>query len=69
MRLAGFVSRMGKVEVHREFLKGYLKVGRYLVDIIVDGRIMLKYSLKKLTWLGVVRIDLFRNRDRSSELL
>ena len=69
MRLAGFVARMGKVEVHREFLMGYLRVGKYLEDVIVNGRIILKCALNKSAWLSVVWIDLSRNWVRSSGLL
>jgi hypothetical protein len=69
MTLAGLVVGMGKLEVHREFLKGYLKVGSYLEDVVINGRIILKWAVKKSAWLGVIWIDLSQNRDRNSGLL
>ena len=66
MRLTVFVARMGGGGGggHREFLMGYLKVGSYLEDIVVNGRIILKWALKKSAWLGVVWINLSRKWDR-----
>jgi hypothetical protein len=35
---------------------GYLKVGSYLKDVVVNRRIILKWAVKKSAWLGVIWI-------------
>jgi hypothetical protein len=47
MRLAGHVARMGAREVHTGFWWGVLREGDDLGDPGVDGRIILKWILKK----------------------
>jgi hypothetical protein len=63
MRWAGNIARMGKREVHTEFWWGDLKEGDYLGDPDVDGRIILKWILKKLDG-GMDWIELAEDRDR-----
>jgi hypothetical protein len=50
MRWAGHVARIGKREVHAGFWLGDLREGDHLGNPGVGGRIILKWTLKKLDW-------------------
>jgi hypothetical protein len=62
MRWTGHVSRWGRGEVHTGFWWGDLRKRDHLEDPGVDGRIILKYILKK--WDGGMDwIDTAQDRD------
>jgi hypothetical protein len=48
--MGGRVARMGKREVHTGSWWGDLREGDHLRDTDIDGRILLKWVLKK--WMG-----------------
>jgi hypothetical protein len=63
MRWAGHVARMGKREVDTGFWWGDMREGDHLGDPGIDGRIILKWVLKK--WDGGMDwIELAQDRDR-----
>jgi hypothetical protein len=68
MTWAGHVERTGKREVHKGFWWGDLREADHLEDPGVDGRIILKWILKK--WDVVMDwIELAQDRDRLRSLV
>jgi hypothetical protein len=52
---------MGRGEVHRGFWRGNLKERDHLEDLGVDGRILLKWILKKCVggaWIGLIWLSI-----------
>jgi hypothetical protein len=47
MKCAGYVARIGKVEVHRGFGLGDTMERYHLEDVSIDGTILLKWFFKK----------------------
>jgi hypothetical protein len=57
MGLAGSAAFTGRREIHAEFWWGDLREGYHLKDLDVDGRIILKWIIKKWAeeeWIGLI---------------
>jgi hypothetical protein len=56
MRYAGHVARTGRGEVHTGFWWGKLRERDHLKDVVVDGKIILKWIFKKWdgAWTGLI---------------
>jgi hypothetical protein len=50
MKLLGYAGRMGKRSGTRRILWGKLREGDHLEDLILDGKVLLKWFFKK--WMG-----------------
>jgi hypothetical protein len=53
----------GRVEVHIGFWRGNLRESNHLEDLVLDGRIILKWIFKKLDG-GVDEIELAQDRGK-----
>jgi hypothetical protein len=69
MRWAGHVTRRGTKEVHGWFWWENSRKGDHLVDLGVDGMIIIKWILKKCDVVAWIWIVLAQDRDRWQALL